>query len=87
MDDFTDETMLSADMGLYYDFTVNEATSRVSGYGEDGKISCPGLIGTDSNGDKIPGLNAGRSKCWSYNLHVSFLAVPKLNRTEPLPEA
>ena len=59
-DDFTDETMLSADMGLYYDFTVNEATSRVSGYGQDGKISCPGLIGTDSNGKKIPGLNQGK---------------------------
>ena len=35
-------------MGLYYDFTVNASTSRVSGYGEDGAtVSCPGLVGSE----------------------------------------
>ena len=46
--------MLSADMGLYYDFTVDKNTGRVSGYGDkrlkenegkDRPVSCPGLTG------------------------------------------
>ena len=45
-DDFVDDIMLSSDMGLYYDFTVDSETSRVSGYGVDGSVSCLGLVGS-----------------------------------------
>ena len=55
--------MLSADMGLYYDFTVDEDTSKVSGYVKDENgdtvVSCPGLTGVDAKGNTA-GLNAGR---------------------------
>ena len=53
-DEFIDEVMLSSDMGLYYDFTVDKNTGRVSGYGDkrlkenegkDRPVSCPGLTG------------------------------------------
>ena len=41
---FIKDQMLSLDMGLYYDFTTNSNTSRVSGYTEDGSVSCPGKL-------------------------------------------
>ena len=43
-DDFVDEVMLNSDMGLYLDFTVDQATGRQLGLGEDGTVSCPGLV-------------------------------------------
>ena len=43
-DDFVDEVMLNSDMGLYLDFTVDQATGRQLGYKEDGTVSCPGLV-------------------------------------------
>ena len=80
MDDFTDETMLSADMGLYYDFTVDNNTSRVSGLGQDGSISCPGLVGKYPNGSDIPGLNKGGSpKYGDFHLQsVLFMSVSNI---------
>ena len=36
--------MLNSDMGLYLDFTVDQATGRQLGYKEDGTVSCPGLV-------------------------------------------
>ena len=43
-DDFVDEVMLNSDMGLYLDFTVDQATGRQLGHGQDGTVSCPGLV-------------------------------------------
>ena len=43
-DDFVDEVMLNSDLGLYLDFTVDPATGRQLGHGEDGTVSCPGLV-------------------------------------------
>ena len=39
---FVKESMLSLDMGLYYDFKTDNVTSRVEGFGVDGSLSCPG---------------------------------------------
>ena len=39
---FVKESMLSLDMGLYYDFKTDNTTSRVEGFGVDGTLSCPG---------------------------------------------
>ena len=81
MDDFTDETMLSADMGLYYDFTVDNDTSRVSGLGQDGSISCPGLVGTYTDGKNISGVfnKGGSSKYGDFHLQsILFMSVSNI---------
>ena len=42
-DHFVDEVMLNLDMGLYFNFTVDQAMGRQFGYKEDGTLSYPGL--------------------------------------------
>ena len=50
--DFVDEIMLSSDMGLFLDFTVDNSTGRILGYGLDGSVSCPGLVDANTNAER-----------------------------------